>query len=97
MTAPNEEYSGPIWFWHSGMNALVCAPLDGTNQAKAFSLETIREAGFKVDPDGFRNSLPRLDEPQLARAAQAADVAHEVAMAKARAEFEKNMRRPGRR
>ena len=92
LRAQQEESSDPLWYWHDGMQAIVCRPLDGTNNASAFGMNLIAASGFQGDADGFRRSLPLFGAPQLARTASAHDVAQAAAVLRAQNELGRKMR-----
>jgi hypothetical protein len=85
-----------LWSWHSGQNALVTPTQtdDGKVGFLAFPLNFLRFAGWEVDPEAMRASLPRFDGgPKLVGSAKDADVRSAAALASAQRAMGQRMRR----
>jgi hypothetical protein len=69
-----------IWFYHSGMQALICAiPLQGTKPI-AFLTKGLRAAGWRADDLELRKALPRADQPVIERFTEGQQKALELTM-----------------
>jgi hypothetical protein len=85
-----------IWLWHAGRNCLVTPTqsADGKVDFLAFPAPFLRAAGWRVDEDGFRRSLPRFDGgPQLATSAKDSDIKAAAALASTQRALGERMRR----
>lgn len=65
-----------LFSWHSGDNALVCAVAADNGQVAfvGFKSSDLRKAGWTINDEDMRKSLPRFDPPQIATAGGMADV-----------------------